>query len=227
MSKNSSSPAPEAKPRAPRSARPRDAAATKATILDCALREFAERGYDGARIERIVDAAGVNVSLAYQYFGSKEQMFIAVMEHIYGVMRTHHGDIEVRGLDPAAAMERLVRNTFRIFVKHPEIIGLLNSENVHRGKHIAKSSYIQKLYNPLLDTIAEVLKSGIDQGVFRSDCEAQDLFISLNGMGYFLLSNQYTLSVILGRNLSTPKALKRHEDHIVAVVLGYLRREGG
>ena len=154
-------------------------------------------------------------------------MFIAVMEHIYGVMRTHHGDIEVRGLDPLAAMERLVRKTFRTFVKRPDIIGLLNSENVHRGKHIAKSPYIQKLYNPLLDTIAEVLQSGIDQGVFRSDCDAQDLFISLNGMGYFLLSNQYTLSVILGRNLSTPKALKRHEDHIVAVVLGYLRRAAG
>ena len=45
-------------------------------------------------------------------------------------------------------------------------------------------------------------------------------------MGYFLLSNQYTLSVILGRNLSTPKALKRREDLIVAVVLGYLRRGG-
>jgi len=43
-------------------------------------------------------------------------------------------------------------------------------------------------------------------------------------MGYFLLSNQYTLSVILGRNLSNAKALKRHEEHIVAVVLGYLRR---
>ena len=72
-----SSPAPETKNKKPRSARPRDAAATKATILDCAVREFAERGYDGARMERIVDTAGVNVSLAYQYFGSKEQMFIA------------------------------------------------------------------------------------------------------------------------------------------------------
>ena len=161
-----SRPAPDTKDKKPRSARPRDAAATKATILECAVREFAERGYDGARIERIVDAAGVNVSLAYQYFGSKEQMFIAVMEHIYGLMRTHHHDIEVRGLDPLAAMERLVRNTFRIFVKHPEIIGLLNSENVHRGKHIAKSPYIQKLYNPLLDTIDEVLRSGIDKEVF-------------------------------------------------------------
>jgi len=208
----------------PRKARPRDSAATKAKILECAVGEFAERGYDGARIERIVHAAGVNVSLAYQYFGSKEQMFLAVMEHIYGVMRTNHRDIEVRGLDPVAAMERLVRNTFRIFVKHPEIIGLLNSENVHRGQHIAKSPYIQSLYNPLLDTIGAVLRSGVDKGVFRTDCDAQDLFISLNGMGYFLLSNQYTLSVILGRNLSNAKALKRHEEHIVAVVLGYLRR---
>jgi Tetracyclin repressor-like, C-terminal domain len=81
--------------------------------------------------------------------------------------------------------------------------------------------------DPLLDTIDEVLRSGIDKGVFRSECEAQDLFLSLNDMGHVLLSTRHTLSVILGRNLSTPKALKRHEDHIVAVVLGYLRRGGG
>ena len=72
-----------------------------------------------------------------------------------------------------------------------------------------------------------MLRSRIDKGVVRSDCEAQDLFISLNGMGYLLLSIQYTLSVMLGRDLSKPKALKPHEDHIVAVVLGCLRRGGG
>lgn len=66
-------PAPETKTKKPRSARPRDAAATKATILECAVREFAERGYDGARIERIVSAADVNVSLAYQYFGARSR----------------------------------------------------------------------------------------------------------------------------------------------------------
>lgn len=189
------------------------------------MQEFAEKGYDGARIERIVGAAGVNVSLAYQYFGSKESLFIAVMEQAYGTMREEHHEIEVQALAPAAAMEALVRNTFRIFVRHPEIIGLLNSENVHRGRHIDQSDYIKSLYNPLLDTIASVLRRGIEEGVFRTDADAQDLFISLNGMGYFLLSNRYTLSVVLRRDLSTASAVKRHEEHIVKVVLGYLQHQ--
>ena len=153
------------------------------------MREFAERGYDGARIERIVDAAGVNVSLAYQYFGSKEQMFIAVMEHIYGVMRTHHGDIEVRGLDPAGGDgAALARNTFRIFVKHPEIIGLLNSENVHRGKHIAKSPYIQRSCTTRCWTPStRCCKAASTRACSAATARRRTWSISLNGMGYFLL----------------------------------------
>lgn len=216
-------PASEAKVKAKAKARPRDSTKTKAHILDCALAEFASHGYDGARIERIVKAANVNISLAYQYYGSKENLFIAVMEQAYDLMRASHRDIDVRDLAPEKAMDSLIRWTFRIFIEHPEIISLLNSENVHRGKHIAKSRHIKILYNPLLDTIRTVLARGAATGVFRADVDAEDLFISMNGMGYFYLSNKYTLGVILGRDLMTRKALGRHEDHIVAVVLGYLR----
>lgn len=203
--------------------RARDSVATKGIILKHALKEFADKGFDGARIERIVKAAGVNVSLAYQYFGSKSGLFIAVMEQAYAVMRANHRDIDIRDLEPMPAMEALVRSTFRIFVNYPEIIGLLNSENVHRGKHIAKSPYIKGLYNPLLDTIGLLVSRGARAGTFRSDVDPQDLFISLTGMGYFYLSNKYTLSVILARDLMHPDAIQRHENHVVAVVLGYLR----
>lgn len=203
--------------------RPRDASASKNRILECATDEFAEHGYAGARIEAIVKAAGVNISLLYQYFESKERLFIAVMEQAYGVMRASHRDIDVRGLEPADAMESLIRWTFRIFVEHPRIIGLLNSENVHRGRHILKSAYIPGLYNPLLDTIRSVLERGGAEGVFRSDVDPLDLFISVNGMGYFYLSNRYTLGVILNREMMTPEALSRYEEHIVKVLLGFLR----
>jgi TetR/AcrR family transcriptional regulator len=203
--------------------RPRDSVATKATILQCALKEFADHGFDGARMDRIVKAAGINVSLAYQYFGSKEQLFVAVMEQAYGTIRANHRDIDIRDLEPVQAMEALVRSQFRIFVNYPEMIGLLNSENLHRGKHIATSPYIGSLYNPLLATIELLLARGVRAGSFRADVDAQDLFISLTGMGYFYLSNRYTLSVILNRNLDEPAAIQRHEDHIVSVVLGYLR----
>jgi len=204
-------------------AKPRDSVKTKARILECALEEFAEHGYDGARIERIVNAADINISLAYQYFGSKENLFIAVMEGAYDVMRTSHRDMDVRHLAPQEAMESLMRWTFRIFIDHPQLISLLNSENVHRGKHIAKSQHIKDLYNPLLDTIRSVLERGEAAGVFRKGVDPESLFISMNGMGYFYLSNKYTLGVILKRDLMTRKALQRHEDHIVDVVLGYLR----
>ena len=203
--------------------RPRNAQATRTRILTCATREFADRGFDGARIERIVKAAGINISLVYQYYGSKEKLFIAVMEQAYARMRAAHRDIDIRNLEPIEAMEALVRSTFRVFIQHPELIGLLASENVQRGRHIAKSEYIRGLYNPLLDTIALVLERGARAGQFRPDVDPKDLFISLNGIGYFYLSNRYTLGVILNRDLMQAEALRRHEDHMVAVVLGYLR----
>ena len=103
-------------------------------------------GYAGARIEAIVGAAGVNISLLYQYFESKEKLFIAVMEGAYGLVRASHRELDVREQPPLQAMEALIRRTFRIFVEHPRIIGLLNSENVHRGRHILKSPYIRSLY---------------------------------------------------------------------------------
>lgn len=203
--------------------KPRDAALTKSRILEAATTEFAEHGYAGARIEQIVKAAQVNISLLYQYFESKEKLFIAVMEQAYGLMRASHRDFDVRHLAPVPAMASLIRWTFRIFIDHPRIIGLLNSENVSQGRHILKSDYIRSLYNPLLETIGSVLERGGATGVFRSDVDPMDLFVSMNGIGYFYLSNRYTLGVILNREMMTSRAIAHYEDHIVEVLLGFLR----
>jgi len=211
----------------PALAKPRDAALTKQRILECATTEFADHGYAGARIDAIVGAAGVNISLLYQYFESKEKLFIAVMEGAYGLVRERHHEIDVREQPPVAAMEALIRRSFRIFVEHPRILGLLASENVSRGRHILQSPYIRQLYNPLLETIGDVLRRGGAAGVFRRDVDPLDFFVSMNGIGYFYLSNRYTLGVILNRELMTAEALAHHEDHIVQVLLGYLRPVSG
>jgi AcrR family transcriptional regulator len=56
----------------------RDPADTKERILRAAAAEFAERGIAGARVDRIVEAAGTGKGLIYNYFGSKEKLFDAV-----------------------------------------------------------------------------------------------------------------------------------------------------
>lgn len=200
----------------------RNADATRRRILLCATSEFASKGYAGARMSSIVAAADVNISLAYQYFGGKENLFLRVMEEGYRKIRRFHREIELKGKPPRAAMDELVRSTFRIFLEFPEVIGLLNAENVHRADFIRRSDEIMEMYNPLLATIDEIIKKGSESGVFRNDVDSAELFITINALGYFYLSNQYTLGYILHQNLTDAARIKQREDHIVEVVLGYL-----
>ena len=110
--------------RAVKKSPPRDAAAARARILRAATREFAQKGYDGARVGSIADRARCNINLVYHYFGNKERLFIAVMEQAYAIIRSRHRDMELRGAPPEEAMRGLIAATFRMFIEFPEAIGL-------------------------------------------------------------------------------------------------------
>jgi TetR/AcrR family transcriptional regulator len=201
----------------------RDAAGTRRRIVEAATAEFAGKGYDGARVDAIAQRAGVNKNLIYHYFGSKEQLFIAVMEETYLLMRAHHRELELKQLEPRTAMATLVRATFQLFVEHPEVISLLNSENLYRARHVKKSQAIQSLYNPLLTALHEILGRGEAGGVFRTGVDPVDLYISISALGYFYVSNQHTLGFIFGQDLLDERRVEQREAHAVEVILGYLR----
>lgn len=200
----------------------RNPAVTRARILDAAVKGFAAKGFDGARVETIARDAEVNINLVYHYFGNKEALFIAVMEHAYAVIRSHHKDMELRGLPPVDAMRRLVSSTFRMFVDFPELIGLLESENMHEARHIRQSEVVRDLYNPLLDFVGETLARGVSEGIFREGIDPVELFISINAEGYFYISNRHTLAFIIHQELMTEERLREREAHIVDVILRFL-----
>jgi TetR/AcrR family transcriptional regulator len=195
-------------------------------ILAAARSEFAAKGFAGARTETIVREAGVNQNLLYHYFGSKERLFVAVMEAVYGDVRAHHGDLELESLAPEAAIRRFTEATFDLFVRSDDVIRLLSTENIHHAEHIRGSERIAHLYDPLLALLARQISRGRAEGAFSARVDAQELFITITGLSYFYLSNRHTLSVILRTDLNDPARLARRRRHIVAVVLGYLR-EGG
>jgi len=200
----------------------KDTADLKPVILDAATQEFSAKGFDGARMEAIAKSAGVNVNLIYHYFGNKETLFVSVMEEAYRLIRSHHNDMNLRALDPEAAMADLVRSTFDLFSENPHLIGLLSSENLHEACHVKNSSEIENLYNPLLDFIRETLARGVTNGTFRDGVDPVELFITINAQSYFHLSNQHTLGFILHRDLTSPESLASRKEHVVNVVLSYL-----
>ena len=199
------------------------ASATRQRILDAALIEFAEKGLAGSRVDEIAARAGANKRMLYAHFGSKEELWLTVLERAYAAKRAEERAVEVAGLPPGEAMARLVAFNLRYTSRHPEFVALLNQENLHRAAYLRRSGDVPAMYSPMLETLRGVLERGAAAGVFRAGVDPMQLYISVLALGHFYVANRHTLSTIFGAALDTEAAIAAREAHIAEVVLGYLR----
>jgi AcrR family transcriptional regulator len=205
--------------------RGRDADRSRDAILAAARDEFAEHGLGGARVERIAERAGLNKRLIYYYFENKDALFSAVLEQTYLDIREAEKRLHLADLTPAEAVRKLTEFTWNYYLEHPEFLTLLNSENLHRARHLDGSARVRELNSPLIQSLAELLERGRRDGSFRGGVDPVQLYISIAGLSYFYLSNNHTLSAIFGRNLMAPKARSERLSHICDVILGYVLRD--
>jgi TetR/AcrR family transcriptional regulator len=217
---------------AAKSSRPKSARGGRATngsgetrqrILDVATKEFAAKGYDGARVDDIMLASKVSKNLIYHYFGSKEGLFVEVLEAAYEGMHAHQTAWPIDVSSPVDGVRKLVQSTFNYWRSSPEFIGLLNSENFHKGRHLRKTKLTKAGYSGLLGNVANLLKEGERSGDFRSGLDPVELYVSISALAYHFLSNRYTLAYLLDRKLSTEQDMNARITHIEEVILGYLR----
>lgn len=196
---------------------------TRLRILHVATKEFAAKGYDGARVDDIMRDSNVSKNLIYHYFGSKEQLFIEVLETAYEGMHAHQMAWPIDMSSPVDGVRKLVQSTFNYWRNSPDFIGLLNSENFHKGRHLRKTKLTKASYSGLLGNVARLLKEGERSGDFRGDVDPVELYVSISALAYHFLSNRYTLAYLLDRKLSTEQDVDARIAHIEDVVLGYLR----
>jgi AcrR family transcriptional regulator len=202
----------------------RDPAKNQERILRAATAEFARHGLGGARVDRIAERAGANKRMLYYYYGNKEALFLAVMEASYLRIRNAERSLKLGETDPAEGIRRLVEFTWAYYLKHPEFLTLLNSENLHQARHIKRSKDIPAMHSPFVATIEDLLKRGVKAGQFRRGVDAVQLYISIASLSYFYQSNRHTLSTVFARDLFAPKHRAERLKHMVELVLGYLRK---
>ena len=194
------------------------AQATRDSILKSATKVFAKYGYDGGSVEKISKAAKSYDRMIYYYFGSKEGLFIAVLEGIYKRMDDAEAAIALDATRPVEALTEVIRFVLGYYRKNPEFVTLLNTENLHRGEHIAKSLRAREYSSPAVNVLGEVLASGARRKLFRTDVAARDVYLMIAAMGYFYLSNRYTLAAFLGEVLEAPAALAHWEGFVIDAV---------
>lgn len=197
----------------------RDPQATQKRILAAAKHEFSKYGLGGARVDRIAMRAKSNKRMLYHYFGNKESLFQRTLEDAYGDFRAAEAALNIEQDDPVTAMRRLVAFTWDYYLDNPEFITLVNSENLHKARHIKGSKTMDVLNRPFVARMEELLRRGAASGAFRSGLDAVQILITVAGLGYHYLNNRYTGAVVYGRDVSSAAALKARGEFNIDALL--------
>lgn len=194
-------------------------ASTRDNILSAATTVFARFGYDGGSVQKISKLAKSVDRMIYYYFGSKEGLFIEVLENAYRRMNDAELKLKLDTSQPVNGLNAVIAFVLSYYRKNPEFITLLNIENLQRGKHIAKSERAKEYSSPAIAVISELLQNGVGQKLFKKDVSARNVYLLIVATAYFYMSNRYTLSAFLGENLQTPAAIEAWQAFISRTVL--------
>jgi len=164
--------------------------------------------------------------MIYYYFGSKEGLYLAVLEQVYSDIRSVEQELDLASLTPADAVRRMIEFTFDYEESHPDFIRLVSIENIHHGRHIAQSRKVRAQNSAVIETLATILKRGQREDVFRSDIDAVDLHLMISAFCFFRVSNRHTFGILFRRDLTAPEQRRKHKRLICDAILGMLERNG-
>lgn len=202
--------------------RTNDPERTKAGIMAVATQEFSANGLAGARIDAIAAATHTSKRMIYYYFGSKEGLYLAVLEEAYRSVRWVEGQLQLKDLPPMQALSSLVGFTFDHHQAHQDFIRLVMSENMQRGEYLSQSKLIQELNVSVIASIQELYLRGVDEGVFRAGLDPIDIHASISALSFFNVSNRYTFDLIFKRNGHSPKALAARRQSVIDMVMRFV-----
>ena len=205
--------------------KPKDPEANKARIVQAAIDEFAARGVKGASMDAIAARTHTTRALINYYFGSKEKLYIAVLEQSYGEIRDAEGKLELDDLPAAEAIRRIVEFTYGYYMTHQSYVRLVVAENQAKGRYMRKSKAMRTLNRPIIDLLARVIERGQAEGRFRRDADPVEVHKAIAALGIFNISNQYTFGAIFQREMGDKGDVERRRDVVAEMILGYLERK--
>ena len=203
--------------------RQNDPDGTRRNIVEVATREFAQKGYSGARVDAIASRTRTSKRMIYYYFGSKERLYLAVLEAAYSAIRQQESTLDLEHQAPEQALATLVASTFDYYEAHPEFVRLVMNENIMGGAHMKRSKAIGKLNVTVIDAVQHILARGEKAGAFRRGIDPIELHMTISALGIFNVANRATFSTIFKRDMSSAKALSTRRNEVVEMILQHVR----
>lgn len=197
-----------------------EAEVTRNDILEVASREFADKGLAGARIDEIADKTSSSKRMIYYYFGSKDGLYLAVLEEAYRRMRTVESAQHLGDMPPVQALRHLVEFTYDHHRDNEDFIRLVMSENIHRADYLRQSRTIRQLNANAIDAVRELYERGCAERLFRTGLDPVDIHAAISAVSFFNVSNRHTFGTIFEQRASAGKAQTLGREHAVQMILG-------
>ena len=202
--------------------KPKAPAENRASIVAAAIDEFAARGFKGASMDAIAARTHTTRALINYYFGSKEKLYISVLEQVYSEIREAETMLDLDHLSPVDAVRRIVEFTFNYYVEHLGFVRLVVAENQAKGRQLRKSKVMRTLNRPIIDRLARVIERGQSEGRFRRDVDPVEIHKAIAALGLFNVTNQYTFGAIFQRDMGATGDVGRRRDIVADMILSYL-----
>jgi len=196
--------------------------ATRENILEIAAEEFVAEGYSGARVDEIAERTKTSKRMIYYYFGSKEGLYLAVLERAYTKIRALEAELDLDNLTPAEGMRRLVESTFDHDDANPDFVRLVSIENIHRAEHMQRSKLLAEMNVGVIDILSRLIERGLADGSFRRRVDPLDLHMMISAACFFRVSNRHTFGTIFNRDLMADDIRARHRAMVADMILAYL-----
>jgi TetR/AcrR family transcriptional regulator len=197
--------------------RERNAERTRGAILDAAEKLFAQKGFDATSLSEVGAAAGVSRGTPCYFFGSKAELYQAVLERCFTdvreAVRAGRARALASGQTPEAILAGAVSDYFGFLAGRPNFIRLIEREALSGGPHDAELGHLSAGQEALAAISAEL---GLDDS---PSGDAAQLLLSIIALCWFHLIHARTVAPAVGVTLEDAEDLERRRRHVVGLVL--------
>ncbi len=196
----------------------RDADQTRAALVTAAMIEFAAKGLAGARVDAIAQLTATSKHMIYYYFGNKEGLYRAALEHAYNKFRMAEEAIEYDQMTAIEALAAFVGQSFDFHFTSPEYIRIIMSENINNGEHITGVDRVERRRS-VLDIMDRIIQRGVASDQFRGNIDMLQLHMTISAMCFYYVSNRHTFGHIFKVDLASPEQAAMRRAEIIDSVL--------
>lgn len=203
--------------------RKKDSTQSKIDILRAAELKFSEKGFYGTRVDDIAQAAKINKRMIYEYFGNKEKLYKAVLAEVYGRLGSKEQIIYSEQLSPIEAIRRVIILYFNFLQDNPTYVNLILWENLNKGKYIVDLDF-SNIKQPALDALRRLIEKGKKEGVFKESIDPEQIILTLLTSSFANFSNRYTLTKLLGYDLTSDEGIEKRAIDLSNMLLAYMQK---